>query len=227
MSRAEIADSSSPIDFLLFPFKLIWGFVVFMIFSWTTSRHLRPFVLSFPAVLGLIVFVAAAWAAGFKGKTVALGRSWSAYREMSDKESPYYDTSEAVHYIRKASELEPFEPLFKYELGLAYERIDDTDRALDVMTWLAPGNQDKEAVNAGDGYSDAHLWMAGYHWLEEEKPEEQRMALAREHMELAYEANPENVFAVLGLAGMKREEANKLKSEIETLEKEGGDAERH
>lgn len=223
MSRAETAEISSPIEWLFLPFKLLWGFVVFMVFAWTTSRHLRPFILSFPAVLGVIAFVAGVWAAEFKGKTVALGRSWSAYKEMSNKESPLYEPDEAVSYIKKATEIQPSEPLFKYELGLAYERNEQKDRAVDVMQWLAPAKADADADNAGNGYSDAHLWMAGYHWLDESKSEDERKALAREHMELAYETNNENVYAVLGLAGMNRDEADRLKNEIEEMEESGGD----
>ena len=224
MSRAEIAENSSPVDIVLFPFRLIWGFIIFMIFAWTTSRRVRPFILSFPAVLGIIVFVAAAWAAGFKGKSVALARSYGTYLAMSNKESPFYDPPEAVHYARKAADLDPFEPEFKYQVGLGHDLIDQDLRAFDVMSWLAPGKHETEAENAGQGYSKAHLWMAGHYWIQEDLTEEERIALAREHMQLSYNTDKENVFAVLGLAGMSREDAEKLLTEVETLEKESGDS---
>ena len=228
MSRAEIAESSSPLDFLFFPFKLVWGFIVFMIFAWTTSRQVRPFILSFPAALGLIAFIAAAWVAEFKGRTVGAVRSFGAYTEMSDEASPFYNLSEAVGYVRKASNLTPLEPAFKYELGLAHERLADErpeelDRAYDVISWLAPSRDDKDAVNYGDGFSDGHLWMASYHWNDESKSEEVRRRNAREHMELSYDTNNENVYAVLGLASMNRAEADELRTEIETLKEEGAD----
>ena len=223
MSRAEIAESSSPLDFLFFPFRLIWGFVVFMVFAWSTSRRLRPFIFSFPAVIGFIVLVAAVWAAGFKGRTVALARSFGAYQQLSNEQSPFYNLEEAVNFARKATELDPFEPSFKYQLGLAYERDEQTHRAYDVMSWLAPRKNDVEAENAGNGFSDAHLWMAGYYWVDETLPEEERKALAREHMQLSYDTNEENVFAVLGLAGMNRDDAEALRKEIEELEAEGAD----
>ena len=228
MSRAEIAQVSSPVDFLLFPFKFMWGFAVFMIFAWTTSRQLRPFILSFPAVLGVIAFIAGAWAAGFKGTTVGLGRAYSTYQVMSDKESPWYDLQEAVGYAKKATELDPTNPYFKYELGLAYERAAEKReekmyRAHDLISWLAPSRGDDQAENAGDGYSDAHLWMASYYWSDESQDEAERKAVAREHMELAYEADDENVYAVLGLASMNRAEADELRKEIEQLKEEGAE----
>ena len=148
---------------------------------------------------------------------------------MSDQEDIYYNPVEAVQYARKAADLDPFEDEFKYQVGIGYDAIDEVERpyeymrALDVMSWLAPGNDEPDAENAGDGFSKAHLWMAGHYWNDEELDEEKRKALAYEHMELSYNTNKENVLAVLGLAGMKRALANDLRDEIETLEAESGD----
>ena len=124
ISESELDDSDSLLPTLLMiPFRLIWGFIYFMIFAWTTSRSGRSFIFAIPAMLAFIVFVGMVWAIGFKGdlKAVAVSRGYS--KLYADERNPLYDTEAARMLAKKVVEEAPEDPVYKYELGLTYELL--------------------------------------------------------------------------------------------------------
>lgn len=217
------------------PFKIIWGFVIFMVFAWTASRNGRAFLFGIPAMLFVVGAVAFVWVANNKGTEKASAISSAYYQLASDPLSPFFDRNAALLYAKKMVDLVPEEPRRKYRLGVAYDELEDYQRAHEVMDWLANESQER-AADPNDvvseqqfaGYSDAHFWLATY-FLDPEKSDlsddELRRSKSKDQVLLSYKANPKNVQAVLGLAGIYRTEAVNLKEEAEKLKEEGNDAE--
>lgn len=211
------------------PFKLIWGFLVFMVFAWTTSRSGRAFVFGIPTMLFIVFSVALVWITTTKGTSKASSMTRANYRLASNPLSPFYNRDAALLYAKKMVYVQPENPRDKYELGLAHASLDDYTRAHNVIDWISSESQsraaDPNAVISDDqarGYSDAHLWLAGYYGNPEKSylQEELSKPKSREQLELSYKTNSSNVNAVLGMAGLLRKESEDLKAEADQFEEE-------
>ena len=221
VSESEVSDESTGglvIILLMLPFRMIWGFIYFMIFAWTTSRSGRSFVLAFPAMIGFVGFIALVWVIGFKGDTKALAVSRGFSKIHSHKENPLYDPEAARFLAKKVVEESPEDPHYKYELGLAYELNEQTELAFEIMNWISP-LVEVNSPEAEKGHSYGHLWLATYFSTDKysDLTEEERESISRQHLELASIADPENVFSTLGLAAKLRADLDDLKLEKEEL----------
>ncbi len=231
LSESQMQDQSAGeifISLLLLPFRLCWGFIVFMVFAWTTSRSGRSFVFALPAMFFAVLFVAIVWAVGFKGDAKAFGLSAGRYSKASDPTEVNYNPDAALLYAKKMVATAPDDDsavMTKYELGKSYELLEKYDEAFDVMKWLAP-DMELDAAPEKLGYTMAYYWLSTYYADKDKSsvPDDQRKALSRKQMELAYLADNTNTYAVLGLAGMNREDADELKKEAESLRENGNDA---
>ena len=215
------------------PFKLVWGFIIFMVFAWTASRSGRAFLFGIPTMLFVVFCIAFVYVASTKGTEKASTVSSGYYRLATDPNSPFYDMDAALLYAKKMVQMKPEESRKKYTLGITYAELDDYQRAYNVMSWLAKESEEKAAdpneiisEHQYRGYSDAHLWLASYYMNPDESDldEEKREPKSKEQVLLSYKANPRNVAAVLGLAGIYRKESDELKAEAEKLEEEGDSA---
>lgn len=208
---------------LVVPFRILWGFVVFMVFSWTTSRSGRAFVFALPAMVFAVLYIAVVWAVGFKGDLKAFGLTAARYAKASDLNGDYYNPDAALLYAKKMVETDPeLSNLSKFELGNSYDRLEMYDEAFNVMASIAP-DADLDTPAKELGLSQAYYWLASY-YADTDKSgltEEESKLKSRKQLELAYKANSENVFAVLGLAGMSKEDADQLKQAAEQLREDG------
>jgi hypothetical protein len=235
LSESEFQDQSAggiALALLLLPVRLLWGFIVFMVTSWTTSRHSLPFLLGLPAVLFGLVAVAAIWAVDFKGESRGVAFTNHYYQVATEEGSANYDPQAALLYAKKLVELRPYQTSreFKYQLGLSYERAKKLDQAYDVMRSLAPDVEidDLKVVSGDEGArsrSQAYFWFAKYYYNNElsKLPDDERRQLIQKNLRLAYKADPTHVLAVVMLAGVSREDAVALKAEAEKLRKAGDD----
>ncbi len=212
------------------PFRLIWGFLVFMVFGWTASRNGRAFMFAIPAMLFIVFCVALVWVANNKAAEKAKGVSKAYYYLSVEEASPFYDLDAALLYAKKVVSEEPESSYGKYELGLSYDRIEEYDRAHEVMKWLSEESQaaainDDEVVSDKQwkGYSEAHLWLAGYYsnTKKSELDENLRQEKSDQQVRLAYKADPTNVFAVLAMAGIHRRIAEEHQAEADKFREEG------
>ena len=221
ISESELADESSGgvfLTLLMLPFRLIWGFIYFMIFSWTTSRSGRAFVFALPAMISLVGYIALVWVIGFKGDSKALGVSRGFYRLHIDERSPLYDLDAAQKLSLKAVEEAPENRSAKYDQGVAFQKSDRLIDAVNVMKFISP-MVDKTSPAAADGYPDGHMWLAGYYATDEDLDldEQERDVLTRKHYELATVADPDHILARLGLAFKDLEEVDSLQEELDAL----------
>ena len=228
ISDSELRDLSTGgliVTLLLVPFRLFWGFIVFMVFAWTTSRSGRAFVFAIPAMIFAVLYVAAVWAVGFRGDLKAFGLTTARYAKASNPKEDNYNLDAALLYAKKMVEVDPdLSVLTKFELGDSYGKLEMYDEAFDIMSWIAP-DFDLDVPPSELGHSPAYYWLASYYAdpVKSHLPEDQRKAQSRKQMELAYKADPTNVFAVLGLAGMNKEDADELKKQLEELDEQGNE----
>ena len=228
ISDSELRDLSTGgliVTLLLVPFRLFWGFIVFMVFAWTTSRSGRAFVFAIPAMIFAVLYVAAVWAVGFRGDLKAFGLTTARYAKASNPKEDNYNLDAALLYAKKMVEVDPdLSVLTKFELGDSYGKLEMYDEAFDIMSWIAP-DFDLDVRPSELGHSPAYYWLASYYAdpVKSHLPEDQRKAQSRKQMELAYKADPTNVFAVLGLAGMNKEDADELKKQLEELDEQGNE----
>ena len=231
LSENELRDLSAGglvVTLLLLPFRICWGFIVFMVFAWTSSRSGRAFLFAVPAMIFAVLYVAVVWAVGFRGDLKAYGLAAARYAKASNPEEETYNPDAALLYAKKMVAADPeLSEFSKYELGISYDRLEKFDEAFDVMSWIAR-DVELDASPSEIGFSAAYYWLAGYFADETKSPqlsEEERKVKSRKQMELAYKADPEYVFAVLGLAGMNKDDADALKKEAESLRAEGKEEE--
>ena len=229
LPESELRDQSTGgmlTTLLLVPFRMLWGFVVFMVFAWTTSRSGRAFIFALPAMMFAVLYIAVVWAVGFKGDLKAFGLAAARYSKASDPKEDNYDPDAALLYAKKMVATDPELSSFsKFELGNSYDRLKMYDEAYDVMVWIAP-DCDLNLPAKELGLSDAYYWLASY-YADPKKSrlsEDECRTRSRKQLELAYKANPDNVYAVLGLAGMNNEDAEELKKQAEELREQGNQA---
>ncbi len=214
-------------DVLTFPFRLVWGFVIFMIFAWTTSRSGRAFILAIPAMLFAVLYLAMVWVVGFKGENKAVGLTAGRLSKAENPAEPAYNPEASVLYSRKLVDLQPEEPLWKFKLASAYAVTGEMDRAIEIMKWLAPEDSEEQP-----GYAKAHLWLAGYYRNPENGNLDDlaRKQVSERYIRNAYNASSEDepfdhVRAILASAGIERETALDFREKAEQLRAENRDEE--
>ena len=187
------SDSLSPGQILSSPFRLVWGFLVFMVMSWASSRSGRAFVFAMPAMGVLFGCLATYWVVGQYGYKHAKENSIAArsYHTQFSPDNPEY----AEGYAWKSfgllyDEEKPEENLrHKFELARSLYGNDKKGQAVHLMQLLAPDDE--------IGYVEAHTWQARYYrypevsGLEEKEGHEKSKA----HLLRAIEADPEDIVA--------------------------------
>ncbi len=192
------------VGWVTFPFQFLLAFAVFMVQSWATSRLLKAFVAGLPAVLVVSAFLAALWTANFFKDSLSVQAS-QAYFYNFLQESPDLPDNARI-FAEKLVGLKPQDPEKRYQLGLAREMCDDIEGALDIMTSLAPEDEDRA------GFSNAHVWLAQYYLRTQRLPleKQERESKMVRHLERAIEGNSENAMAHMSLANYYETVANEF-----------------
>ena len=203
--------------FFTLPFRLLAGFFMFLISSWSTSRNGFAFLKSFPVLGVFATFGLALLAADFintEGKR--LGHNMG-HLNFHAGESPEHCEMFARNLMNLKSE-----PEFLYQLGLSYDRNEQPTEAYDVMRSLAPDNMLELMAmeNAGQsggkleitpGFSDAHIWLSEYYGRTRtlDITDQLRDTLVARHLEYAVRIEPENRRARYHLGLMFLKDAQK------------------
>ncbi|MFT7630435.1 MAG: tetratricopeptide (TPR) repeat protein [Mariniblastus sp.] len=182
---------------LSFPFRLFWGFLVFMVQSWASSRPGRAFIGAVPAIFCGGLFFAALLAADFRNTKANQYTTNTSYLMHYQETSP--DVPEFAHiFAERLLELRPEDPKIKYQLGLSYDRLESPARAFDVMSYLmSPVRElDKDSDKELDQelVSAVRTWTADYYAKlpEDQISDDERERKVIENLEFAIEADPTN-----------------------------------
>ncbi len=193
---------SRVIGFLTFPFRLLWGFLVFMVQAWPQSRSGFAFLRGVPAILGLMVFFGGLLTADLlfpEAKRIGSTTGYLSYHLANSPEFPEY----SLIFAKKLVELNPDNPEYLYQLGLTLDRVGERVKARDVMSSIAFDDR--------PGFPLAHVWLSEYYVRSaalEMSPEE-RETQARKHLGFAVEVAPENQSANFELAQLYLAQANR------------------
>ncbi len=103
--------------------------------------------------------------------------------------------SAAQVYLRKLIELNPNNLDYKYQLALSFAELGDFERALSLMTQVAPSEK--------PGLPQGHVWLATQYFTHRffrDEPPESRLRMAARHLQLALSVDPANFDANYGMA---------------------------
>lgn len=183
---------SSVVSVLTLPFRLLFAFAVFMVQAWSTSRKGRAFILGVPAVATVSLCGALFWVTTHYYNRLTLGRTSGNYKFQALKEDS--NPESVLMFAEKLLELKPENEEYKYQVGLALDAANQTQKALSMMANLGPEDR--------PGYVPAHLWMARkYQQQQLNKNEKAKFdELASRHLELVVEKEPSNLDAQSALA---------------------------
>ena len=146
-------ESSTVVKVLQFPLKLVWGFLVFMVQAWTTSRNGLAFLRGFPAFAILAGTPIMIWGFINYQNAISLGPT-SGYRKMHLSNESY---DYAAMFAKKMVELKPESKQFKFYLANDLSRAGDPetepvtraaneDEARRIMSFIA-GSTEVSDVN--------------------------------------------------------------------------------
>ena len=188
-------------DLLILPLRVLFGFLVFMVVSWSTTRVGRQFVFGFPAVVVAAGFFGAIWVDQYLGeeRAVSYARSRGASHLQNDPDQPWL----AEAFASKAVDLMPEDyDQARFELANAYYAAGKKGLAVDLVNRLSPLSAAGEEVPFVDG----HIWLADFYQSQEngEMPAELRRSKAREH----YQQVDDAVLAKVGLASILSDEGD-------------------
>lgn len=172
------------------PFRFLGGLAVFLVQAWTSSRSGLKFLIGFPALAAIGVFLAGVWMANFYQNrlygSARMGYAASAQRAVEFPKERNVALQHRVSFAKQMVKLRPESDRDKYELGSANSLAGNVSSALDIMTLLAPDEE--------PGMSDAHLWRAGYYqnknWYQ--ASDEQRDEVVLKQLDLAIQQQKDN-----------------------------------
>lgn len=172
------------------PFNVVYGMLAFVVTTWPTSRDSYAFLKALPVLAVLGTFGLALLLADFistEAKRIGRNRGYIEYHVSND--TPEY----CEMFARKLIKIKP-EQEYIYQLGLAYHRNSEHEKAYDVMRSLAPDNE--------TGFSMAHSWLAQHYSTDGASrfDTEERDRLISSHLQSAIEADPENQMAHFSMA---------------------------
>ena len=203
---------SSFLTVLWFPFRLIWGFLVFMIQAWSTSRSGFAFLRGMPALGILLVVPILSWAFDHYYKKVSLGPAVGYHQYYRGNQK----IEDAKLFSQKMMSLEPTNTQFKYLHAENLAAVPESrDEGVRMMEWLARG-EDGEELSKGIAESNAVYHAQANVWLSRKVLEEQRRygfteernALAMKYLE---SASSDDVLARRNLADLYLSRAMRLK----------------
>jgi len=205
------------VRFITLPFRLLWGFLVFMVQAWTTSRNGIAFLRGLPA-FGILVFTPfLLWALNHYDKQISLGPTMG-YHSMHLRNEAFPN---ALLFSRKMVDLKPEAKEFKYILAEDFDRNGDNGEATRIMQHLAGSTEivakppaaensedsaDSETAksNEPEKYAQAHVWLS-QQLIRKQRLEgfdRERNELAMEHLRAAIDADPENIRAKVNLVDL-------------------------
>ena len=220
------------IKVLTLPFRLLWGFLVFMVQAWTTSRNGLAFLRGLPAFGILILTPFMLWGLQNYSSQISLSPTIG-YHSMFLRNQEF---DRALLYSKKMVELKPESKDFKYRMAEDIARTGDVDAAARVMNYLA-GSTDIEAKpTASSGasgssetadieegaasepeeepeqYAQAHVWLSQQLIRKQQTDgfDEERNSKAMAHLRAAVAVDPENVRAKVNLANLYLTRARSL-----------------
>lgn len=196
-------------DLITLPVRILLGFLVFMVVSWSTTRVGRQFVFGFPAVLVAAGFFGAIWMDQYMGeeRAVSYARSRGASHLKNDLEHPWLGEA----FISNAVDLKPEDyDLARFELANAHYAAGKKELAVDLVSRLAP----LQSTEPNAPFVEGHIWLADFYQSQEseELTAEERRSKARGH----YQRVSDTVLAKVGLAAILSNEGE-LKSASEYL----------
>ncbi len=206
-------------SFLTFPLRLLWGFLVFMVQAWSSSREGFSFIRGLPALGVLVATPIALWGINFYGKKISVGPSMGYHSHFTKNGRPEHSKL----FSRKLVELQPVEAAHKYRYALDLEASGDVAEASRVMSWLAKGQPNFYLDDSEDDlttrernevqFAKANVWLSQKLLVKQRSEgfDEQRNEQAMEYLSAAIEATPEDMQARLSLAELHFTRAEKLK----------------
>ena len=223
----ERSMSEKVMGFFTLPFRILFGFFMFLISSWSTSRNGYAFLWGLPVLVAIGAFGGALLVADLvntEGKRLAHNEG---HRRFHMGESPEFCEMFARNLINLKAE-----PEHIYSLGLAYEADNEPTKAYDVMHFLAPDNMHEQLngkaaggeLKITPGFSNAHIWLSNYYARTRtlDITDQLRDALIEQHLNCAVVIEPENKWALYNLAMLHLGEVQKCdKDSPEYLELAG------
>ncbi|WP_157665232.1 tetratricopeptide repeat protein [Mariniblastus fucicola] len=121
------------VRFITLPFRLLWGFLVFMVQAWTTSRNGIAFLRGLPA-FGIIAFTPfLLWLVNNYSRQISVGPTIGYHKMHLRNGADEY----AQLFSKKLVELEPESKEYKYMMAEDYARNGDIGKATRIMEFLA------------------------------------------------------------------------------------------
>lgn len=134
------------VRYLTLPFRLLWGFLVFMVQAWTTSRDGIAFLRGLPA-LGILAFTPfLLWIFSNYARPISLGPTVG-YHNMHLRNQAY---DNALLFSQKLVALKPESKQYKYLLAEDLERIGDNYGATRLMQHLAGSTEIDDSMDPAE-----------------------------------------------------------------------------
>lgn len=136
------------VSILTFPVRLLWGFAVFMVQAWTTSRNNIAFIRGMPALAILAFTPFLIWVLNNYSRQISLSPTMG-YHQMHRRNGNF---EAAKLFSSKMVQLKPESKEFKYLLAEDIGQLGDLDAAKRMMSFLA-GSLDDELAAMASGES--------------------------------------------------------------------------
>ena len=167
------SEGFSPISVLTFPFRMLWGFLVFMVQAWSTSRNGIAFLRGLPAFSILLFTPFLLWVLHNYSRNISLGPTLG-YHQLHTSNQAW---DEAKLFSQKLIELRPDSDEYKYLHAENINRTGDLDGATRLMSYLAGSTElppevdpdgpeamsdedSEDAQEESTQYSRAHIWLS-------------------------------------------------------------------
>ncbi len=220
------------VGFLTLPFRLLWGFAVFMVQAWTTSRNGIAFLRGLPAFAILVFTPFLLWVFSNYSRQISLGPAMGYHQMHLRNDSP----EEALLFSKKLVELRPDSKEYMYMMAEDVDRTGDKAEATRIMQFLAGDTTiDEVAVTPTSGteatpdsgedtgedsnaevepekFALAHVWLSQQLIRQQrlEGNDETRNKLAMDHLRAAIAVDPGNIRAQVNLVDLYLTRARQL-----------------
>ena len=209
-------EGSSIVRMLMLPFRLLWGFAVFMVQAWTTSRSGFAFIRALPAMSVMTLAGACIWFfSTFVNASFSPTTQYHRMHRANSRENPEY----ALMFSKKMVDLKPESLQAKFLMAEDYATAGDTEEAVRIMKYLtevkttdygtgeiriATDEGENAAGKHADGFPDAHIWMSRYYQRKQiaDGMSDELTQASMYHLSKAVEQDSENVLAKISLADL-------------------------
>ncbi len=219
-------NGNSIVRIFTFPLRLLWGFAVFMVQAWPTSRNGIAFLRGLPAFAILAFTPFLIWVLSNYSKQISLGPTMG-YHEMHVRNDAH---GNALLFAKKLVDLKPDSSEYKYLMAEDIDRTGDNAEAIRIMQYIAGGIEIDKVVAASNDdqagleetpasgsdtpgkFAAAHVWLAKQ-LIRKQRTEifdEARNTLAMDHLIAAVAADPENIRAKVNLVDLYLVRADEL-----------------